>query len=162
MNYLTITDVRIKPIFDKVEQAEWTDNDIIRSIEEAENYVETNLVRLGYTREQLLAAPLVKKLMVNYCWYVILRDIYTMQSPSVGSGQEFKKWKDDVDDILKKIEERKIRLTNERGEIIEPASVLYDIRTTTSDVKRAVHMGKDWEWSIDDKYSKEEITNIEK
>lgn len=162
MNYLEISDVKRVPIADKISQAEWSDADIEQCIEEAENYVESSLVKLGYTREQLKQSNLVKKLMINYAWYAILRDIYTMQSPSVGAGQEYNKWRDDVNNILQAISEQKIKLTDKEGKIIIPAKSSFDIRSTTIDVKRAVHMGKDWEWAIDNNYAKKEITNIEK
>ncbi len=162
MIYITLQDIRQKPLVDKILQAEWTDDDIERSINEAEAYIEANLIKVGYSREQLIRSLLVKNLVIKYTWYVILRDIYTMQSPSVGSGQEYNKWRDDVDKILENIKNFSIALIDENGNVMIPQKSIYDIRTTTKDVKRAVHMGKDWEWAIDDKYSKEEITNIER
>lgn len=159
MIYISLSDVKTKPILDKITQAEWNDDDVLRSVNEAESYIESFLVKCGYTREQLLKSNLVKKLMINYTWYVILRDIYTMQSPSVGSGQEYNKWRDDVNNILDKIKNKEISLTNELGEEIIPQKNKYDVKTTTKDIKRAVDLGPDWRWSIDEKYYDEEITN---
>lgn len=157
MIYITISDVRSKPIDEKILKAGWSDADVERVIDEAESYVEGYLLRLGYVRSQLQKSKLVKSLCVLYSRYAILRDIYTLQAPSTSAGEEYHKWKENVDDILEKISKNEIVLIDNNGDVINIMDKSL-IKTTTDDVPRAVTMGNDYEWGIDSNYTKEDIT----
>ncbi len=158
--YISINDVKIKPLTDKLIKANWSDDDIQIAIREAESYIESRLIRMGYEREQLRRSELIKSICLNYVRYVILRDIYTMMSPSKSSGEEYIKWKEQVEDIMKKIENFEINLIDkETGEIIIPTKKTIEIRTTTENIPRAIHMGANYEWGIDPSYYNDEIKN---
>jgi hypothetical protein len=159
-NYISINDVRDNPLKDKLIKANWSDNNIEVAINEAESYIEGRLIKIGYSRNQLQRSQLVKTLCLNYCRYVILRDIYTMMSPSTSAGEEYTKWKEEVDKNLDLIEKFVVRLVDkETGELIVPDKREIEIKTTTKDVPRAVSMGPDYEWSISSEYFNDEITN---
>jgi len=158
MNYITIDDLKDKPLVDKIQKAGWTDRNIENAIIEAEGYIEGYLVRLGYSREQLKKSDLVKTMCLNYARYVILRDIYTMMAPSTSAGEEYTKWKENVDKMLEDISNFVIRLVDrETGELIIPVKRELEVKSTTRRVRRAVTMAPDYEWSIDSAYYGEEV-----
>jgi hypothetical protein len=159
-NYISVSDIKAVPLKDKLAKANWSDNDIEVAINEAESYIEGRLIRLGYSRSQLQKSQLVKTLCLNYCRYVILRDIYTMMSPSTSAGEEYTKWKEEVDKNLDLIEKFIVRLVDkETGELLVPEKDEIEIKTTTKNVPRAVSMGPDYEWSISNEYFSDEIIN---
>jgi hypothetical protein len=159
-NYISVSDIRAVPLKDRLMKANWSDNDIEVAINEAESYIEGRLVKIGYSRNQLQRSQLVKTLCLNYCRYVILRDIYTMMSPSTSAGEEYTKWKEEVDKILDFIEKNNIRLVDkDTGELLVPEKREIEIKTTTKDVPRAISMGPNYEWSISNEYFSDEITN---
>jgi hypothetical protein len=157
--YITTAVVKTKPIVDKLIEAGWTDDDINIAINEAESYIESKLMKLGYSRVQLQSCQLVKSLCLNYCRYVILRDIYTMMAPSTSAGEEYTKWKEGVDKALEDIEKFLIRLVDNNGNLIVPERNEVEIKSTTKDIPRAISMSPDYEWSISSDYYSDEITN---
>lgn len=161
MNYISVSDVNVKPVADSISRAGWTNDDINRVIVEAENYVESALVKLGYTRDQLKNNSFIKVLMVKYSWYAVMRDIYTQNAPSFGKqgGEEYKKWREFVDEILTKFIENKIKLLDDDGQVIVPANtdMRYYVNLNTKEVVRSITMGDDFNWSIDDNYSSDKV-----
>jgi len=157
--YITVNDVKGKAIDEKVNRAGWEDTDIEKKIEEAESYINSRLVRLGYTINQLKTAPLVKVLCINYARYCILRDIFTNLSRNVSTGTEYEKWKEEVEDILEKLEKNEVRLVDTEGNILNPikGDTRYEIEMTTKNVKRAITMAPSYTWRIDESYYDEDV-----
>lgn len=152
--YVSVSEVKGKAIDERIERAGWIDTDVEKSINEAESYIEARFIRLGYTRNQLKQAPLLKTLIINYARYCILRDIFTNIAPSIAGGEEYIKWRDEVERILTLIEENKERLVDGQGQLINPVGIdnRYEIISTTKDVKRSITMAPSYEWQIDDSY----------
>lgn len=157
--YITISDVRGKAIDEPLTRANWTDTDIEKSINEAESYIESRIIRLGYQRNQLQNCQLIKTLMINYSRYCILRDIYTQISPSRSAGEEYEKWKNEANRQLELIENNTVRLVDNNGELIIPlrGDMRYKIKSTTENVKRAITLDENYTWKLDPTYWDEEV-----
>ncbi len=151
-----------KAVAAKVLKAQFTDDDIESRINEAIAYIEGRLIKMGFTRERLIAAPdnpvpLVIILIKNYTFYCILRDIYTQTAPSESTGEPYEKWRDNVEKILEMLEANSIKLLDENGNIIEPTGNI-DLRPqiTTMGTKRMMTLGDSTTWKIDGtNYSKD-------
>lgn len=152
--YITSDDIKGKAIEDRITRASWTDTDIGKCVDEAENYIEARLVRIGYTRTQLKTAPLVKSLCINYSRYCVLRDIFTNIAPSRSAGEEYEKWKTETDKILEQIENNTQRLVDTNGAILSPIAgdSRFEITSTTKDVKRICTLAPTYEWGVDNSY----------
>lgn len=153
--YIATTDVKDVTLTDALTRAAWTDANIKNiSIRESESYIEAKLTMLGYSRTQLLTSDLVKTLCIKYAKYVTLRDIYTQNAPSRSPGEQYEKWKDEVNGILESISKNETRLVNSTtGLNIDPANgdARFEVKSTTADVKRAITMDDEWTWGIDSK-----------
>jgi len=150
-NYITVNDVKGKAIDTPLNRASWLDADIELSIAEAENYIETRLIKIGYTREQLKTAPLVSNLCVNYTRYCILRDIYANESPKAGGSVAYDKWQKHVDDVLEKIDKNEVKLVDTTGNLISPAGGdrRYKAQITTENTKRIFKIADTSTWQVD-------------
>jgi len=151
-NYITVNDVKGKTINVPLTRAGWLDADIDVSIAEAENYIETRLIKIGYTREQLKTAPLVSNLCVNYTRYCILRDIYANESPKSGGSVAYEKWQKHVDDVLDKIDKNEVKLVDTTGKLISPTcgDRRYKAQITTENTKRIFKIADTSTWTVDD------------
>jgi len=150
-NYITPADVKGKAVTDPLTRAGWTDADIDLSIDEAENYIESRLLKIGYTREQLQTVSLVYNLCVNYARYCVLRDIYTQTSPSLGGSERYEKWQKNVNDMLDAIEKNEIKLVDADGNVIKPlgGDKRYRTEITTENTKRIFKIDDTSTWQVD-------------
>jgi hypothetical protein len=162
--YVNATDVKGKAIDERITRAGWSDADINKCIDEAESYVEGKLIRLGYTRQQLLTAPsspapLLKQLCILYSRYCIIRDIFTNIAPNVSAGDPYDKWKTAVNEIIGKIEKNDVRMVDNNGLIINPIAgdSRFKIETTTKNVIRAIRISDVVDWRLDPTYEDEEV-----
>jgi hypothetical protein len=142
----------------------WTPAAIEGSITEAETYIESYVMRLGYTRAQLLTAPstpapLMLQLITTYCRYVILRDIYTNASPQKGGTEPYTKWLDTVTDMLAKIQKNFLRFLDTNGVPIDPSSVdsRYAVGTTTPTAARIFTLDHPDSWYNDPSNSSSDV-----
>lgn len=163
-NYITATEVKDKTINDLITRAGWLDTDIDLRIDEAENYVEARLIKLGYTRADLQTAVLVDTICINYSRYAVLRDIYQNRTPSPSQSPEmgYNKWKEWVDEVLSKIESNEIRLTTSTGVIISPSGgdSRFAIDSTTKNVKRIMTLDDGSTWTVDDTNIDESVVGL--
>jgi hypothetical protein len=158
--YITSADVKGKAVNEPITRAGWTDADINSSIDEAENYIESRLLKIGYTREQLQTASLVYNLCINYARYCVLRDIYTQTSPSRGGSERYEKWQTNVNEILDAIEKNEIKLIDGNGNVIKPlgGDKRYKTEITTENTKRIFKIADTSTWQVDDEtYASDDV-----
>jgi hypothetical protein len=159
--FCTATDVNDKTISTATSRAGWVADDISNiAIQEADIYLEGRLIRLGYTRSQLVSATQLKILAILYSKYVVLRDIFTQNSPSHSPAEPYEKWLDIVKEKLADIESNTLRLSDSLGQLITPATgdPRYKVEITTDQVKRAISMDESSKWKIDGKtYADESV-----
>lgn len=144
--YISVTELNTKPIDGHISRASWdtgVTGDLVSRIAEAENYVEGRLIQLGYTRTQLGTASLMDVLCLNYARYCVLRDIFGANAPTVGGGDNYDKWKQTVDDMLKQIEDGSLTLTDSAGAAIRPTNgnAKQDAASTTESADRVFSLG---------------------
>lgn len=154
--YCTIDEVVNKTLDIAISQAGWEDTDIQFRIDEGAIYIEKSLIGIGFTREQLSAAPLIKHLNILYARYAILRDIYVNTVPSQSSPEPYTKWLDIVKDHLESLTAGKTALVNADGEIITPEDN-GDIYINTANTKRIFTMGDPLTQTIDASNYDEEV-----
>lgn len=160
--YIVLTDITTDvTIKDKITQAGWTGDDVANiAIQEAESYINTRLIKVGYLITDLKKSTYVKMLVIKYSKYVFMRDAFFQRSPSAAMEEGYIKWKNDVETALALIETNKSRLVDSNGVIIDPSNgnSLVNITTTTVNVERAITMDKSYTWNIDGKsYADEDV-----
>jgi len=167
--YITSTVVNVTPVSDTVTRGLMTaDADIGRRIDEAEQYVESRLVNIGYSRASLkpagVALPLVATLMIRMSWYCITRDVFTQNRTSFGShgSEPYTKWKEYVDEIIDQIRDGELALVDADGDIVDPSLVRaqFAVKTNTENVARADGLMPEESKSIDpESYSDDVLGN---
>ncbi len=162
--YITDTDVNVAPVAASITSAGYSAADIGVRIDEAEEYVEGALVALGYTRTQFTTPnttpKLVKRLCILYTWYLIMRDVYTQNSPSYGrhGNEEYGRWKSEVDEYLAKLASAEVAIRDANGIAILPTvNPRYKVVTNTEDVPRADGLMPDEDKEIDPKYYDDDV-----
>lgn len=157
--YITYDDIKDDKTLAKVASyTSWTQTDWETRIDESESYVESALVKLGYTRTQLQTASVVYQLCKLYCYYAIMRDVYTQTSPGKGNEERYDKWKKAVDDWIEKIKNNELALVDNDGNIISAVDNRYKPLITTDDTKRIITLQSPENWDIDNSnYSEKTI-----
>lgn len=149
-------------------EASWTTADIEAAIIEAETYVEGFFLGIGFTRVQLSAAPsgpvpVITQLVINYCRYVILRDIYSNNAPSESGGERYDKYFDAVTKVLEGFLPDKdgvirSRLVDITGNLLSPAKDLrFAPGSNTLTASRMVTMDSPDHWRIDSSNADESV-----
>lgn len=151
MAYCTATDVKGKSVNRPINDAGWADADIDLIIIEADNYINSKLLPMGFTTTQLGTAVIVKTLSILYSRYAVIRDIYVNASLSRSPGQEFTKWLEIVDKMLDQILKGEMQLYTSAGVVISPAGgdARMTVISNTETVKQIITLDEPENWSID-------------
>ncbi len=158
MGYCSISDIKDKSISDILTNAGWTDNDIQALIDEGSNVINSYLLKVGYTPDDLMLAPLIKRINVLLTKYRIMQDIYANTTPSKTEQREFVKWKDYAFSLLEKIANGELILTDSNGQIIVNKNKTFIPLITTIETKRIFKIGKEAFWDTPDfTYSNEDV-----
>ena len=162
-NYISIATVQGDfPLATKITEANYPTTAISLNIAEAENTVEVLLAPLGYSRGDMLGAPLVTSLCLLYCRYAVIRDIFQGIAPSEGKEQVWQKFLDTFNTRIEALtdpEKPLAQLVDINGAIIQKTNSdkRYEVLTTTPEVKRVVTMDKPVTWNIDKSNSDESV-----
>ena len=151
-----------------ITKGQLTTDNINSEITEAETYVEGRLLQLGYVRAQLIAAPntpaaLVLSLIILYTRYVVMRDVYSGNSPSEGTGMPYDKWKTQVEEMFdlmdSKDSKNRLRIVDNNGVLINPsvADNRFKVLTTTPDAARIFTLDKSSTWKNDPSNSASDV-----
>lgn len=145
LQYLDLTtDIKAPPLNRVAASNVITDDQLTARGLEAENFVEGRLIRLGYSRAQLKTVSHVKSLMLDWCRYLVMRDVYGGNSPSVGAGDPYDRWRDHVIDEIARIEDGKTQLVvASTGVIVSPAggNARFKAGITTGNTARIFTLG---------------------
>jgi hypothetical protein len=158
LNYITYDDDINKPpisdIINKVSTT-YTEAVITTIAEEAETYIESKLLPLGYTRAQLITCPFVDDIMLDYTRYLIIRDIHKHHAPSGRGDIKSDTYKEDALRALNQILDKKAKLYDSSGDLIAPSGgdARQQVKTTTGAVDRIItlqHADEPEDMSVDD------------
>ena len=153
-NFITIAKVQADfPLSARISSSSYPTTAIATNIQESEGITEAKLSPLGYSRSDLQQAPLVASLVLIYCRYAVIRDIFAGISPSDGENA-WEKWLEMFDSRIKDLtdpEKPMAQLVDANGAVIVKSNTdkRFDPTFNTSGVSRIITMDKPETWSID-------------
>lgn len=159
MPYSTVAEVKGRAIDRAVTDAGWTDTDVLERIEEADDYINSKFVRLGYSTTQLADCPLINKLSIRLARYYVMRDIFANYAPSTRGIEQIEKWVEDIEDIIEQAETGKLKLVGSDGKIKQPEGRNESLRVkiSTENVKRVFDLDHPEHSKLDVEYHSDDV-----
>ncbi|HOL63613.1 MAG TPA: hypothetical protein PK103_09665 [Elusimicrobiales bacterium] len=158
MGYITVNDIKDKSINNAIAQANWNDIDLQIRINEAEAITDSYIAKAGYNKQDLLNSSLIKTINILLSKYNVLRDLYANVSPTKVEDKGFTKWKEEAIDLLEKIKNHDLILTDSNGNIISYDKSKFIPLINTDKTKRIFKIGREYTWSKPDySYSNEDV-----
>jgi len=158
MAYCLISDVNDKSISDIITSANWQNADIQKCIDEGSDIIDAYLIKVGYQKIDLSNAPLIKQINILLAKYNILRNIYANINPSKVEQRGFIEWRNKAIELLEKLQDGNIVLTDNDGKIVSKRDLRYTPIITTENTKRIFKIAKEYEWSEPDStYNDEDV-----